>query len=550
MVTKIFKSILSTALIVLVVCLLFIIGTQYKLYADAQLATIERETYFASLLLENGEKPAIFNDNELRVTVIDSGGNVTYDNMAQIGEMENHSDRVEFIKAMQEGKGSAVRYSDTLSGRTIYYAVLLNDGRVLRLSAHSVSVFSVLLKLLPVISAIIIFTVITALVLATVISKKIVAPINAIDPKKPEIAIGYEELSPLIERLRLQNKKISRQISELTQSRREFEFISENMSEGILFTDKKGNIITFNSAIKRLFNCNEDLKNRNLLFINKSGVFYKLLSNVVSGQHTRELFYENGSCFEIITNPVYDDFGQIGGAVIIVIDATEKQKNELLRREFTANVSHELKTPLTSILGFSEILSEGLVAPEDVKGFGKDINSETKRLISLVNDIIKLSQLDEGAFEVQTEEINLKAVASEVVAKLSELAKNHNVSISLAAEDTTIKANYSMIFEMMYNLCDNAIKYNSENGEVSVSVGTDGQKAFIKVKDTGIGIPQACQEHIFERFYRVDKARSNNGGTGLGLSIVKHIVQVTNGEIFLESTPDVGTEITVIYEMN
>ena len=386
-----------------------------------------------------------------------------------------------------------------------------------------------------------------ALVLASVISKRILKPINEIDLDRPLEDTEYEELSPFISKINAQQRRINHQIAELRASRREFETISENMSEGLLLTDTKGHILTHNSSVKRFFGVQDDINGQNILTVNRSEVFREVFDNIREGRHYESTVTLSGMCCEVTANPVFDETGAPCGAVILVIDVTEKEKREKLRREFTANVSHELKTPLTSILGISDMLKNGIVAPDDIKGFGADINKEAERLLSLVNDIIKLSELDEGEPR-ETETVDLYKTANEVALSLAPIAKNNGVAITVTGESAEITAGESLIFEMLYNLCDNAVKYNKENGAVTVNVGNKDGAAFVSVKDTGIGIAPEHTERVFERFYRVDKSRSKqSGGTGLGLSIVKHIAASFGGKITLNSTLGEGTEITVTF---
>lgn len=548
MTRKIFKGILCTALITMLSCLVLIIGVQYDFYDQSQKTALENEAYIISSSLEEGVAVESFYDYAERITVIDPQGLVLFDNRADTEKLGNHLDREEISSALKNGSGSAVRFSETFSKYTYYYAIKLSNGNILRISSDSASVFTVILQLLPPISAIILLTSAIALTLASLVSKSLLRPINSINPENPSVDGCYEELSPLIRKLRYQNIKINKQISQLTKSRREFEIISENMSEGMLLTDISGTILTHNKGIKTLLGLNGDINGKKLLTLSNSDIFQKIYDSVTRANRTEISHIENGRYYEITVNPVLDENSEPCGAVVLVIDVTEKQEHEKLRREFTANVSHELKTPLTSILGFSDILKEGIAAPEDVKGFGLDINREAKRLISLVNDIIKLSKLDEGAGDTEKSEIDLKAIATEVAEKLSPIADLQNICIRICGDSAIINASSSLVFEMVYNLCDNAVKYNREKGNITITTGYKENKPFISVKDTGIGIPPEHHSRIFERFYRVDKSRSNSGGTGLGLSIVKHIALITGGQIFLESTPNIGTEITVTYE--
>lgn len=392
-------------------------------------------------------------------------------------------------------------------------------------------------------------TLVLSSVLAAVISKKILKPLNSIDLENPDAQNVYDELIPFINKINMQNRKIDRQIARLTRSRREFDIITENMSEGLVLTDIKGNILTHNKGIEKFFGVEEDINGKNILTLNRSEVFREIFSDITEKRRGEDILSLNGRYYDMTANPVYDEDGTPCGAVILAVDITEKEKREKLRREFTANVSHELKTPLTSISGISDMLMNGIVAPEDIKGFAGDINKESARLITLVNDIIKLSELDEGAYSTETDEkVNLPKTAAVVKERLEAIAAKKNVKIAVTGEDAEITGGESLVFEMLYNLCDNAVKYNKENGNVTVSVGTSEGTPFVTVKDTGIGIPPEYTDRIFERFFRVDKSRSKeSGGTGLGLSIVKHIAMSLGADIRVESTVGKGTEITVTF---
>ncbi len=546
MTKKIFRGILITSIITMLACLVFIIGVQYQIYIESRYTELESKANIISISADEAELKKYSSIKE-RITLIDNNGNVLYDNKAVALAMENHAQREEFKEALKDGHGYAVRHSETLGVNTCYYAVLLENGNVLRVSGTSLTVGAVIIELLPPIAAIAVLAFVLALVLASVISKRILKPINEINLDETVIDETYEELAPFVSKINLQKRKIDRQIAELSRSRREFETIAENMSEGLLLTDIKGYILTHNSSIKKFFGVHEDINGKNILTLNRSETFREVFVNIEESRRFENVIKLNGMYYEVTANPVFDEKGKPCGAVILVIDITEKEKREKLRREFTANVSHELKTPLTSILGISDMLKNGMVNPDDVKGFADDINKEASRLINLVNDIIKLSELDEGNIG-ETETVDFLSIAVEVAKRLSPVAEKHGITLSVSGENAEITASESLIFEMIYNLCDNAIKYNKENGSVTVTVGKKDGAPFVSVKDTGIGIAPEYTERIFERFYRVDKSRSKqSGGTGLGLSIVKHIAASLNGKIAIDSKLGEGTEITVFF---
>lgn len=546
MTKKIFKGILLSSIITLLLSLVFIVGVQYQIYRDSSYSALQNKAYLISLSADEEELQKYSSAPE-RITLVDKNGNVLYDNRAAVGEMENHLSREEIKEALEDGTGYAVRHSQTLGINSCYYAIKLESGNILRVSDESLTVGAVVLQLLPPIAAIALLAFVLALVLASVISKKILKPINEMDLEGNISDTAYEELSPFVQKINSQQRRINHQISELRASRREFETIAENMSEGLLLTDTKGHILTHNSSIKRFFGVQGDLSGQNILALNRSEVFREVFENIKESRHYESTVTLNAMYYEVTANPVLDENNTPCGAVILVIDVTEKEKREKLRREFTANVSHELKTPLTSILGISDMLKNGIVAPDDIKDFGADINKEAERLLSLVNDIIKLSELDEGTVG-DTETVDLYKTANEVAQSLAKVAEKSGVALTVTGENTEIKAGESLIFEMIYNLCDNAVKYNKENGSVTVTVGNKDGLPFVSVKDTGIGIAPEHTDRVFERFYRVDKSRSKqSGGTGLGLSIVKHIAASFGGKITLNSTLGEGTEITVIF---
>lgn len=548
MTKRIYRGILLSSVITMLACLIFTIGIQYQMYDESTKDSLKDKAYIISLNSESGDLSE-YADAKERITLITSSGKVLFDNKAIADRMENHLSRKEVKEALDSGEGYAVRRSETLGSKSCYYALKLKNGNILRISDDSLTVWTVLINLLPAICAIAIMTLVLSSVLAAVISKKILKPLNSIDLENPDAQNVYDELIPFINKINMQNRKIDRQIARLTRSRREFDIITENMSEGLVLTDIKGNILTHNKGIEKFFGVEEDINGKNILTLNRSEVFREIFSDITEKRRGEDILSLNGRYYDMTANPVYDEDGTPCGAVILAVDITEKEKREKLRREFTANVSHELKTPLTSISGISDMLMNGIVAPEDIKGFAGDINKESARLITLVNDIIKLSELDEGAYSTETDEkVNLLKTAAVVKERLEAIAAKKNVKIAVTGEDAEITGGESLVFEMLYNLCDNAVKYNKENGNVTVSVGTSEGAPFVTVKDTGIGIPPEYTDRIFERFFRVDKSRSKeSGGTGLGLSIVKHIAMSLGADIRVESTVGKGTEITVTF---
>ena len=547
MTKKIFRGILISSAITLLLSLVFIIGVQYGIYRESGYSALQSKAYLISLSAD-GEGLQKYSSAKERITLINEKGEVLYDNKAAADEMENHLSREEIKEALSTGTGYSVRHSETLGINSCYYAVKLKNGNILRVADEALTVGAVTLRLLPPIAAIALLAFVLALVLASAISKRILKPIHQIDLDGPLEDTAYEELTPFISKISAQQRKINYQIAELKSRRREFEIIAENMSEGLLLSDTKGHILTHNSSIRRFFGVTDDINGQNILTINRSEVFREVFGNIKESRHYESTVTLGGRCCQVTANPVFDGDNTPCGAVILVIDVTEKEKREKLRREFTANVSHELKTPLTSILGISDMLKNGIVAPDDIKGFGADINKEAERLLNLVNDIIKLSELDEGAVG-ESEKVDLYKTANEVVNSLAKIAEQRGVTLTVTGESAEITAEEALVFEMIYNLCDNAVKYNKEKGLVTVNVGNNEGAPFVSVKDTGLGIAPEHIERVFERFYRVDKGRSKqSGGTGLGLSIVKHIAASFGGKIALKSTLGEGTEIIVTFK--
>lgn len=547
MTKRIFRGIFFVSIITMLLSIVFIVGVQYQFYSESQLDSLKNDAYYISNIIEeNSDRLENIKESKDRITLIDSDGTVLFDNRYDVSLMQNHSNRKEIKEAKENGTGESVRFSETLSNKTCYYALKLSDGKILRLSNSRASIFSTVMTLLSPLCAIIIASTVLSYVLASIISKKLLKPINEMDIEKPVIEESYEELSPIVKKINAQNRKIRAQISALTQSRREFEIISDNMSEGLILTDKTGRILTHNKSVEQIFSVSENPDGENILELNRSESFREIFSSLHKGERIDTTTEAGDKIYEITLNPVFNDDGSLCGSVILIIDITEKENRERLRREFTANVSHELKTPLTSIYGISDMLKTGMVKKDDIKGFASDINKESKRLISLVDDIIKLSKLDEGIIQYDNTDVDLGETATEVCRSLSAAAEQKNVNIITDLDKAVINAPYNLIFEMIYNLCDNAVKYNKDGGTVTVKSGVTDGRPFITVSDTGIGIPSADISRIYERFYRVDKSHSKKiGGTGLGLSIVKHIASLTGGTISTESKVGKGTAITV-----
>lgn len=550
MTSKIFRSIILVAGSILTASFLLVFGVMYS-YLTLQLQEELRSEaiYVAKAVELSGVDYLKELKEENRITLVSNDGTVLYDSEVNIDSMENHANRKEIKEAIETGEGDDERYSDTLSEKTMYHAVRLENGDILRIAQRQETVFNLLLSFVHPLLYILAFMFLLGAFLARQVSRKITEPMNSLDLEHPEKNQSYDEIAPLLTKIYRQKSMIKEQLEEEKKKQEEFEIITENMEEGFLVIDSKMEILSCNSSTKKLFGIEEIGKHQNVLTLNRTEKFQKVIERVLEGRHQETELELEESQYQMIANPVFQEKGQgVAGAVLVFMDITERMQGERLRREFTANVSHELKTPLTSISGFAEIIQNGIVKPEDVPKFAGNIFKESQRLISLVNDIIKLSQLDEGIMPYEPEILSLKEIAKEVVARLQEPAKKKSVHLEVEGTDEKIKGVRPVLEEIVYNLCDNGIKYNKENGSVKISIERKPEGVTLSVIDTGIGIPVSSQNRIFERFYRVDKSHSKEiGGTGLGLSIVKHGAAYLGATIKLESIVDVGTSITLLF---
>lgn len=548
---KIFFSSCLVAFTVLIISLAMSTGilfNQFEKQVEQELK--EESELLASVTEEAGvENIADYDFGSRRVTVIGNDGGVLFDSQADASQMENHSDREEFKEAVLYGTGMSSRYSDTLTEKNIYYAVRLSDGSILRLSAPQSTIFAFLSDLIGPICIVILIALILSAVLAIKLSESILKPINALDLDNPENNKTYDELAPLLTKINRQKLVIDNQLHEAKQKQKEFKLITDNMREGLLVIDSNSDILTYNAAAEKLLDITDETSLASLKIYRSTQVI-DAVDEALKGNNSECQITQHSRQYSLIANPVFRD-GEIIGAVIVLLDITEKAQREQLRREFTANVSHELKTPLTSIYGFAELMKDGDMKKEDMEDFAKSIYDETKHLITLVGDIIKLSALDEKSRFYEKETVDLYALACETAERLKVDAAKKHVTVNVEGEKAEYIGVRQILTDIIYNLCENAIKYNRENGSVDVSVAENDTNIILKVKDTGIGIPQEHQERVFERFYRVDKSHSKEiGGTGLGLSIVKHGVLYHGGEISMESEPGKGTEITVTFKKN
>lgn len=545
MIKKIFKSIMFVCALVLAVGLAAVMGILYRNFDGQMRKELSKEAAYLAYGVEQQGLDYLKNikDKSARITYIDQDGTVLFDNEADVSEMKNHSDRTEFQKAEKYGAGESSRYSDTLSEKTIYYALRLKDGTVLRVSGTQDSVLALVENLIFPLCGLLCLMLILSGIMASAISKRIVKPINELDLESPEENRIYEELSPLLSKIHRQNREIQNQLELAKQQQEEFALITENMQEGLIVIDKYTMILSANSSAWNLFHMDRVCQGESVYCLDREEEFRHAIEQVLSGEHTELVLKLNGSDIQLIANPVIRD-KKTEGAVVLLVNVTEKLERESLRREFSANVSHELKTPLTSISGFAEIMQGGLVKNEDIPKFAGRIYKESQRLLQLVEDVIQISQLDEEKTSYVWEPVDVYQVCKNAFESLKEKAKRLNVHLYICGERMKMEAVRTLLEEAIYNVCDNAIKYNRNDGSVSVFLTQTAQEIQIVVKDTGVGIPKEDQDRVFERFYRVDKSHSKEiGGTGLGLSIVKHAVEALKGSVILRSEEGNGTEI-------
>ena len=545
MTKKIFKSIMFVCALVLAVGLAAVMGILYSNFDGQMRKELSKEAAYLAYGVEQQGLDYLKNikDKSARITYIDQDGTVLFDNEADVSEMKNHSDRTEFQKAEKYGAGESSRYSDTLSEKTIYYALRLKDGTVLRVSGTQDSVLALVENLIFPLCGLLCLMLILSGIMASAISKRIVKPINELDLESPEENQIYEELSPLLSKIYRQNREIQNQLELAKQQQEEFSLITENMQEGLIVIDKYTMILSANSSAWNLFHMDRVCQGESVYCLDREEEFRHAIEQVLSGEHTELVLKLNGSDIQLIANPVIRD-KKTEGAVVLLVNVTEKLERESLRREFSANVSHELKTPLTSISGFAEIMQGGLVKNEDIPKFAGRIYKESQRLLQLVEDVIQISQLDEEKTSYVWEPVDVYQVCKNAFESLKEKAKSLNVHLYICGERMKMEAVRTLLEEAIYNVCDNAIKYNRNDGSVSVFLTQTAQEIQIVVKDTGVGIPKEDQDRVFERFYRVDKSHSKEiGGTGLGLSIVKHAVGALKGSVILRSEEGNGTEI-------
>ena len=539
---KLFKNILLSMIVTLSVCMSGMILVLNKNFVKIEIGQLAKEATLASSGVENDGESYLesINDPDYRITWLDSAGNVLYDTQVNSATMENHSSREEFKKAMNEGEGSSIRYSSTMLQQNIYYAVKLSDNTVLRVAETYDSVLFLTLRLLTPILWIYILAIAISGFLANYLAKRISKPINEIDLDHPLSKPSYEEIQPLLKRVDSQNKQIKKQMDDLHQKKKEFNSVTDNISEGLILLNKENEVVSINSAARQLF----QTEDQNVILSTEE--IKDLIEKAKQGKEAETILRKDEAIIRVIANPIYSH-SVFTGISILAFDVTNTYEAERTRKEFTANVSHELKTPLQTIMGSAELLQNHLVKQDDIPSFYEKIHQESSRMLTLIDDIIRLSQLDESS-QVEENTLRINDSAKEAINSLKESAKKKNIQIQTNLNEAFIKANSRLIYEIVYNLIDNAIRYSNNDSSIEVSTYTDIHHAYLKVKDNGIGIPLEDQSRIFERFYRVDKSHSRaTGGTGLGLSIVKHAVKLSHGTIALESELNKGSTFTVTF---
>lgn len=547
---QIFRAVLIAATSVFLASFVLIMGVLYDYFSSVQMKGLETETYIATGAVEKNGKEYLesIKDGDYRITWIANDGTVLFDNKANETEMENHLEREEITEALKTGKGKSTRYSDTLMSRQLYCAEKLSDGSLLRLSSTHLSPWALILNMLQPIIIIIGIAVALAVFLAYRLSQRIIKPLNRLDLETPKPQEAYEELSPLLNRIAAQKKQLKNQERELKRKKEEFDAATENMNEGIILLGENGNVLSINRAASRILNISSYSIGKDLLIFNNTFEIQELLRVAQNGEHAEKTVTVNNKNYQFNASPIISD-KKVSGVALIIFDITEKEKAETARREFTANVSHELKTPLQNISGCAELIANGMVKPEDIKDFSAKILAESKRLITLIEDIIKLSHLDENQITYDFEKTDLYELGKLTHRNLIPLAESQNIDFLLSGESAVINGIPMLLSEIMYNLCENAIKYNRKGGYVKLQITDGTDNAVLSVSDNGIGIPPEEQERIFERFYRIDKSRSGKiSGTGLGLSIVKHAAIIHGAEIEVISKIDKGTEFRITFK--
>lgn len=549
MTKRIFRSICLVALTVFLASVVLFMGVLYEYFSNVEQAQLKMQTTLAAQGVTN-EGIDYFHDLKVknyRISWIDTEGNVIFDSASDTAEMENHLEREEVREALSSGYGESKRYSATLMERSFYSAQKLDDGTILRLSISQNSILRLLLGMTQPICIIFVIALILSIVLAIQVSKKIVKPLNEIDLDNPLSNEGYDELSPFLRRIDSQQKQLRGQKAELLQKENELNTIIGSMNEGMILLNQKGKIISINPAARKLLDADTDCIGSDMLSLCRNLELQEILTKALHGERGENIIRLHGESYQIDADPITSE-NIVKGAALFFFNVTEKEKAEQIRREFTANVSHELKTPLHSISGYAELLKNDMVKENDKIPFAVKIYDEAGRMIRLVEDIISLSHLDEGADDMQRENIDLYILAEKAVQSLEPQADTVCVALELSGVPAPLNGIPQLLYSVIYNLCDNAIKYNHKNGKVMVNIQNENGMVVLSVEDTGIGIAPEHQERIFERFYRVDKSHSKAvGGTGLGLSIVKHAAKIHNAKVDVKSHVGKGTTVIVTF---
>lgn len=549
MTKRIFRSIFTVAAVVLLASFVLITGVLYEYFSNKQMDQLNMQTHLAAQGVETSGE-SYFDDMDIsgcRVTWIAADGTVLYDSQAEQTDMENHADREEVQQALKTGHGESMRYSTTLMERQLYSADRLSDGTVLRISDMQYTPLTLILGMIQPVIIIALLALLLSLYLASRMSKRIVKPLNEMSLDDAEKIDTYPELAPLTDKLRSQQNQLREQETELRRRRDEFDAATGSMTEGLVLLNEQRSVLSINKSATKILDISRYCIGKDILSLSSAPQLHEIVGKALGGEHCEAHITLGGVSYRFYASPVSSG-DKVTGVVLLMLDTTEKEKAEQLRREFSANVSHELKTPLHTISGSAELLANGIVKPEDVPQFLSRIQSEAKRMTALIDDIIKLSHLDEGAEDMQREDVDLLAVARREANNLAKTAENAEVKLSVSGESAVINGIPQLLDAIVHNLCENAIKYNRPGGFVHVNVRHEGAKALLTVEDNGIGIPLEQQERIFERFYRVDKSHSREvGGTGLGLSIVKHAAALHNAQISVSSVPGKGTTITIAF---
>ncbi len=546
---KIFRNLLYLAILCSILTFVAMSVFMYSLFYDQMKNEIKTETMYIATALNIDEDAYLAQMNTTtsinRITIIENDGTVLFDTDYDKDLMENHLYRPEVQSAVDTGKGEATRYSTTINQQTFYYAMKLNNGHILRVASVTSSVITALISGVPFLVLLLGFIMFVTLYVSNRQANNLLAPINSLNLDNPLANETYDDLSPLLLRIDEQNRTNYQQLKELDKQHQEFNSITENMQEGLIVIGKNTNILTINKSACQIFNITSDKAlDKHFLVLDRSDEFATIINNAFDKQEGEMLYHTNGRIYQMIVNPIINDTEN--AVIIILMDITEKYERENLRREFTANVSHELKTPLTTIIGYAELIETGIAKKEDVPKFVNQINTEAQSLLNMIDDIIMLSYLDEDDKELTKDTVNLKQLSKEVIHALQFKAQKNDISLKLIGEELSVYGVRNVIYEMIYNLCDNAIKYNKPQGEVTISIFNKDGKVVVEVKDTGIGIAKDHYQRIFERFYRVDKSHSRStGGTGLGLAIVKNGARFHKATVDIESIEDKGTTFTI-----